>query len=218
MKKIIIILTSITLSVFFTSCYTEALDSLSTFKFQFIVSFDTEHDNSTVPDTSLDFSNLNEYPEYKDNFENIKRAEILHFNYWIDSLTLDGNRAFNPNSDYVEFEFIRYYLQFAVPRPGYIPGNEAEDSNPSNWIPDPTFQKHLLGEFKDVNIKDYYRLSHHILEVPESTALVISEALINRPQFFIITEYSETKGENPNMEFPYIKARYDVDIRFEVEL
>ncbi len=82
-------------------CYADNIEDLSTFKFQFPVPFGSVHWDRAAPDTSYDFSNLYEYKEYRDNEDRVKKAEILHFNYWIDDLIY---RNVNDTSEILAFE------------------------------------------------------------------------------------------------------------------
>ncbi len=206
MKKSLLLIFTVVFSAFMlSSCFFDTLSKVDTFTFQLPLIFDSDHFDKAAPDTSLDFTNLNDYKEYRDNKDKIEKAEILHFNYWVDSLVTE-NGPWNPNDpseEDIEFEFIKFYLQFAD-----FQGN-----------PDPSEPFHLLGEFHDVNVEDYYRNPEHILEVPEEVALVISEAVKENPFFYIITEYSKLKGQTEEkFRFPFIHARYDMVIRFDVKL
>ncbi len=221
-RSLILILTSIliTASVFFSSCAVDSIDALSTFTFQFPLFFESDHYDKAAPDTSWDFAHLDDYKEYRDNKDRINEAKILHFNYWIDSLEyIFGNEtiAFNPETDTVEFEFIKFYLQFAKLKEG----RDSSSRDSSDYEPDPNELMHKLGEFTDVNIKDFYRNPEHIKVVPDRAARLISEALKTKPYFFTITEYSKAKingVEVPDAFFPLILARYDMVIRFDVDL
>jgi hypothetical protein len=199
---------------FFSGCYTDAVDNLSTFTFQLPLLFHSYHWDKASPDTSVDFTNLNDYKEYRDNKERINKAQILHFNYWIDSLVMQNNVPFDPevHTDDVIFPFIRFYLQFAR----YTGG---DPSNPNSYEPDPNEPMYLLGEYLDVNVAEYYRNPEYILDVSEETAMILSDAVKNRPQFYIITHYSKVVGQTePKRYFPYVAARYDMVIRFDVDL
>ncbi len=219
-RPLIIILSSILISaaVFFSSCAIESIDALSTFTFQFTLIFDSDHFDKGAPDTSWDFTHLEDYKEYRDNKGRINEAKILHLNYWIDSLILERGGVFDPDTSApVEFEFIRYSLQFAKLKPG----RDSNSRNINDYEPDSLEVVHLLVEFSNVNIKDFYRNPGHIIIVPERAALLISEALKTKPYFFTITEYSRLKDQPPEeskRRFPLIQARYDMVIRFDVDL
>jgi hypothetical protein len=220
MKKLIIpliLLASIALSSLFSGCYSGTVDAIRDFPFQFMVNFDTEYYNRQAPDTSVDFTNLYKYPEYRENADKIKKSEVLSFNYWINNLKLQDGSNFNPAVDTtLEFEFIRFYLQFARKVKPSIPDNS---QNPNDWELDPTAGPYELGTFEDVKIHEYFRFAYNIEKVEDQTAKIISEALKEKPQFYILTEYGEVKGQpNGKYSFPYINARFDLDIRFEVEL
>jgi hypothetical protein len=158
---------------------------------------------------------------------------ILQFNYWIDSLVYkdkNGNTfTFDPNNPAlpeVEFEFIRFYLHFAKPKAEWlgmdISDEETWDSSRYEFDYTAGSGPYLLGEFRDVNIKPYYRRADHIIQVKDDVAKIISDAINNRPVFYIITEYSPLKDQNvqtePKRYFPFVAARYDMIIRFEIEL
>ena len=220
MKKIIILIVAIVSGLSMWGCYTNTIDSLSTFKFQLPIYFYSNWLNRSAPDTSWDFTNLNNYPEYRDNKEKIRTSEILSFNYWIDSLVMDGGKPFDPNDpnqEDVEFEFIKFYLHFAVLKSN--PPNPGDPNDPDNYELDPSTPDYLLGVFTNVSVKRYYRNPEYILEVPTDVAMIISEALKEKPQFFIKSIYSKTIGQTePKRFFPLINARYDLVIRFDVEL
>lgn len=203
-KNQIIILTITLFSlIFLSSCYQNTIDALSSFKFQLAILFNSEYRNKFAPDTTIDFVNLDDYKQYRDNKDRIKKAQLLQFNYWIDSLHLANNRPFNPKTDNVEFEFIKFYLVFQE----------------GGGIPSDPGKRFLLGTFNNVNVSNYYRNPEHILVVPDDVAKVIEEAVKINPRFYIISEYSKVKGQQgPRESFPYIWARFDLAIRFEVSL
>jgi hypothetical protein len=224
---IFLVLTALPLSLLFTSCFTETIDALSTTSFQLPLIFHSNWVNKAAPDTSWDFTNLNKYQEYRDNREKIKKSILYQMNYWIDSLVYkdaSGNpRPFDPadpNMPDIEFEAIRFYLRFA----DYVGGGDIEsDFNPGNYRPstiDPT--NYLLGEFTNVNAKPYYRQAYHIISISDEVAQIISEAAKSKPAFYILSEYSKMKDQNINTEpkryFPYIAARFDVMVKFEVDM
>lgn len=202
-NKYILLFMLVITSIFLNSCYQNTIDALSSFKFQLAILFDSEYRNKFAPDTTIDFVNLDDYKQYRDNKDRIKKAQFIQFNYWIDSLHLANNRPFNPSSDNVEFEFIKFYLVFQ--EGGTMP------SDPGKRL--------LLGTFNNVNVSNYYRNPEHILVVPEDVAKIIENAVKLNPRFYIIAEYSKVKNQQgPKESFPYIWARFDIAIRFEVSL
>ena len=240
MKKLIIPFVFIGVlfsGAFFSGCYTDTVDALSTFDFQLPLIFHSTHFNKASPDTSVDFTNLNEYKEYRDNKERIQEAIVHQFNYWIDDIKLSGSIPmevdhlgrkppendmqdsalyFHPERDNLEFEFIKFYLHFAKLKDGYYNENDLVESH---WEIDTTEKPYLLGAYYDVDVSDYYRQAHHIIEVSDEISAIISEAVKERPSFFIITEYSKTKDQDDDKRyFPYVGARYDMVIRFSVDL
>jgi hypothetical protein len=228
MKKIkilLIFLAFIAVGMSIGGCYTDTIDNLSTFSFQFPMIFHSNYYDKAAPDTNLDYSNLNKYKEYKDNKDRINKAQILHLNYWIDSLKFtdpsNGQQVvFDPvlHKDKIEFEFIKFYLVFAK----YIPNPNNpnwEDTMATHWTADLTKAPFTLGVFKNVEIAKYYRNPEHIEYVSEAVANQISDLLKTQPSFFIVSEYSRVKNQTDDKYyFPLIKARFDVVIRFDVDL
>lgn len=220
----LIFLLSLSLGLVLNSCYTDTVDSFSTFSFQFPILFHADHHNKISPDTSTDFVNLYDYPEYTDNKHLLNKAEILSFNYRIDSLqyTPPGETdttIFDPNSEehknIIQFDFIRFTLVFAKLKSEFL---DVNDEN--SYEEDTTIAPQLLGEFYDVKIEDYYRYAHHIEVTDEKVAQVISNSIKERPHFYIVTEYSklsdQTEGED--WKFPYIESNYDMVVRFNIDL
>lgn len=202
------------LSVMLGGCYSDTVDSFSTFTFQFPVNLNSTYLDRDVPDISKDFSNLYKYDEYYENRDKINKAYAIQFNYWMDSLVLPGDIPFDPEVHDTEFEFVRYKLIFARPKDGNI---FSEDS--SNFEPDPTIEAFELGTFYNVKVKDFYRNPSHILDVPDVVSAKISEYLRTKPFFFVVSEYSKLKGQGTDpYEFPFMKTRFDIIIRFEVKL
>jgi hypothetical protein len=223
MKKIyiFILIGTILSGIFIAGCYTDTINAFSKFTFQLPLLFHSTHFDKAAPDTSYDFTNLNKYKEYSDNKDRISKALVLEFNYWIDSLMLQGNIPFDTTNRDVIFTYIRFSLHFAKLKPQYSYNGET-DADSSHWMFDPAEQDYLLGEFRDVNVADYYRKAFHIVEVADDVAQIISEAVKNRPAFYIITEYSPLSDQDiakePKRHFPYVAARYDMIIRFSVDL
>jgi hypothetical protein len=198
-------------------CYTSTVDSLSSFKFQVPLNFHSNFTNKVVPDTSVDFSNLEIFPEYQNNKSRVKSAQVLSMNYWIDSLVLENNHPFDPAADTVIFDFIRFSLRFAVLKPN--PPKPWNLADSSNFEPDTVLPTFILSEFKDVSIGDYYRNPNHIFQFADTLQEVISSAVRDSPQFYIITEYSSARSKGREIRmFPDIMARFDMIIRFEAGL
>jgi len=206
MKKKILLLLAFAVGISMWGCYTNTIDSLSTFKFQLPIYFYSNWENKAAPDTSWDYTDLEDYPEYNDNKDKIQVAELISFNYWLDSLITDDGVPFDPtdpDAPEIEFDFIEFYLVFADEF-----GNR-----------DPNAPEYLLGKFTNVNAKTYWRNPAHILEVPSDVAKIASVAIKDYPQFYIKSVYSKTKGQTePYRYFPLIHARFDIVIRFEVSL
>ena len=217
MKKFMIYLLLILPVFLMFSCYTDTIENFSSFSFQIPVRFYNDYVDRTCPRISEDFSNLYEYKEYTDNRDKIIRAEILQFNYWIDSLIFDDGRPFDPKLDDLEFEYVKYSLQFAKP----IKPWDEQEIDSTKFMRDPAYQPYTIGEFRNVKVSDYYRNAQFIIQLPDSVGQVISKTLKEKPYYYIITEYSGIKGKDGkyySQTFDLIKARFDVVIRFEVEL
>ena len=198
-----------------SSCIQDTINKFETFTVQLPVFFKTDHDNKVAPDTSIDFTNLYQYQEYNDNKGKIDAAEVYQLNYRIDSLILENNVPFDPAKDDLEFDSVSFMLKFARPKPGA----SEYSTNPDDFEPDPSSKLFILGELKNVKVKDYYRTAYNIIEVPEENAYAISESLKKTPYFYIYTQYSYVKGKYPeNSIFPFVRAKYDLVIRLKVKL
>lgn len=212
MKKTYIILALIAASL--TSCITDTVDSMSKFTVQLPIFYKSSYVNRNCPDATQDFSNLNEYTEYRDNKDKIEKAEVYQLNYRIDSLVMPNKKVYNPETDKLEFDYIRYYLIFAKPKT-----SDENSTDSTKFEYDPSKKPILLGEFKDVNIKDFYRQSKNILTVDDERTKIISDILKDKPYFFISTEYSKMKGStNATEVFPYIGSRFDIVVRLGVKI
>jgi hypothetical protein len=212
MKKYRLILLLL-LPIILNSCYNDTLNSLSSFKLQVPINFRSNFYNKAAPDSTFNFANLSIYKEFNDNVDRIKNAQIYQLTYWIDSLQLENKIPFNPKKDSLEFEFIRFYLTFAIPKPGHT----AAEADSSAWMPDPDSPSYLIGEFNNVNISEYYRTPKKIISISEDVAAILSQAVKNKPQFYLLSEYGKTKGQKvPVRYFPLIFARYDLVIRLDV--
>jgi hypothetical protein len=213
MKTFLTILIAIS-SLTVNSCVVDTVDSLSEFTFQIPVNFGADYLDRTSPDTSFDFSHLLKYDAYRENKDKISEALVYQLNYRIDSLVLEDGVPFGPGCNDLVFESIAYKLQFGKS----LFGN-TNSTNPNEYIPDPDSPIYELGEFVNVSVREFYRRSDHILEVPGSTASVISETLKRKPYFYIITEYSKIVGQTEEtVSFPFINSKFDVIIRLKVKL
>lgn len=213
MKSKIAILMLIML--FLSSCIQDTINKFETFTVQLPVYFKTEHINKIAPDTSIDFTNLYQYSEYNDNKGKIDAAEVYQLNYRIDSLILENGIPFDPTKDTLQFDSISFLLKFARPKPG----KSEYSTNPDDFEPDPNSKLYILGEYKNVKVKDYYRMAYNIIEVPEENAYAISEAMKITPYFYIYSQYSHVTGkEGKNAIFPFVRAKYDLVIRLKVKL
>lgn len=211
MKNIIYILLA---TIFLSACYTDTVDSFKTFTFQFPVNIKSTYINRGVPSVSQDFSNLYKYDEYNDNKDKIKKAQILQFNYWLDSLNLENGMPYNPLTDDVQFDYVIYKLRFAKPKFGNPYSQDSTD-----FEIDESIEEFELGRYNNVNVRDFYRNPSHIIDVPLDVSDKISKYLIERPYFYIVTEYSRLNGQTVDKyHFPFLQSRFDVVIRFEVEV
>lgn len=204
------------IGLFLASCITQTVTDFEYFTVQIPILFNSEFKNRESPDTSRDFSNLFSYSEYRDNKDKIDAAYIFQFNYRIDSLVMVNGVPFNPNTDDLYFDDIKFSLQFAKTK--YQGGNiYSKDS--VDFEPDPASPVYVLGEFTDVNVKDFYKKAYHILTLDEPTAKIISNTLKITPYFFIYTQYSKIRGQTTDkVVFPYIASKYDVVVRLKVKL
>jgi hypothetical protein len=200
--------------LFLASCITQTITDFEYFTVQIPIFFETKSKDKESPDTARDFSNLYSYDQYRNNKDKISAAEIFQFNYRIDSLVMINGIPFNPLTDDLVFDNIKFSLQFALPKSGNI---YTKDS--TQFMPDPLSPVYVLGEYKDVNVKDFYKKAYHILSLADSTAIIISNTLKTTPYFYIYTEYSKIKGQTTDVvKFPYILAKYDVVVRLKVKL
>ena len=197
-----------------TSCYTDTVESFSSFTFQFPVHFETAYINREVPRTSRDFGNLYKYDEYQDNRDRIDKAEILQLNFWVDSLVKPDNTPYNPLLDTIIFDYVRYTLVFARPKYGNVYSTDSTD-----FEPDPSVSNFVLGEFLDVDLREFYRNPKHIINLPADVSATISDFLKTKPYFYVVTEYSKIKGQTAKeLYFPFLEAKFDVIIRFKVNV
>jgi hypothetical protein len=198
------------------SCYTDTVEDLSQFTFQLPVFFYERSVNRQCPSASWDFTNLNKYSEYRSNKKRIEKAEMFQFAYWLDTLVLPiTQKPFNPKTDNIIFDKVTYSIRFAKPKG---PGLETS-LNPNDFVVDNAYEPYLIGEFLNVNASEYYRSPRHIVSFPEERAKVISKVLKNTPYFFIVSEYTKYQNQPADtVKFPYLEARCDLVIRFQIKL
>ncbi len=173
----------------FNSC---DVTNISDVILQITVDFDPIFEDKMVPDSSIDFTDLNDYETYRDNKDKIEDATILHFNYRIDELRTENNM----DIDSIVFESVNFYLIPTTFNGSRIPG-----------------QRYKLGEFKNLHVSDYYKTAKHIIEVPSELGNLISEQIKKSPYFVVVTEYSGLVGENVDNKFDYIKSHMDMVLR-----
>jgi hypothetical protein len=229
MKKVIFPILTIFLaisSLFLDGCFTSTVDSLSKYSIQFPINFYSYFYRRGAPDTSFTFSNLYKHQEYKDNKDKIDNSQILSFNYWIDSLQMDDHHPFDPAVDTLIFYYVRFSIRYAIPKNETIknllaslPPDDPIALDSSNWMPDPTSDTIILGEFVNVNVAEYYRNPKYIQIVSEKLTGIITELTKHRPQFYVVTEYSKTVGQTvEERQFPLVWARFDMILRMQVKL
>lgn len=213
MSRIFIFL-CLTLSIALNSCFTDVAEGIRNFRFQLPLYFYVNYVDKSIPDTSRIFANLNDYEEFRKNKERLDGAEIVQFNYWIDSLVYANKVPFDPSKDTLVIENVRFYLVFARPKVGVTNPLDSSDFEPDSTLP--TF---LLGEFKNIDVANFYRKPYHIYVVSTEISQVLTEVVRNRPYFYLISEYGKVKGQvTPKKYFSLINVRFDVVIRFVVSL
>ena len=204
-------------SILLTSCYTKTVDDFSEFTVQIPIYFYDKSTDRKAPDVGMNFSNLYQYDEYKENKDRIDRAEVYQFSIWIDSLVLPGTppKPFIPNVDEIIFDHVRYTVVFAKPK---IPGNE-QSLNADDFEIDNTLQPFTLADFYDVSVSEYYKNPKHIYSIPQEQAIVISDLLKTRPYFFVLAEYSKYQNQPADtITFPYSEYRGDLVVRLKIKL
>ncbi|MEJ5287098.1 MAG: hypothetical protein CH6_1127 [Candidatus Kapaibacterium sp.] len=200
--------------LFLKACDTDFIGSIQNFRFQIPFYFYVNYFDKSIPDTSQVFANLNEYEEFTKNKSRLEKAEIVQFNYWIDSLVYGNNQPFDPKKDTLVIENVRFFLVFAKPKP-----NIPNPRDTSDFEPDTTLPTFLLGEFKEVNVSDFYRKPNHIYVISTEISQVLTEVVRNRPYFYLVSEYGKVRGQTtPKKYFSLIFVRFDVVIRFTVSL
>lgn len=221
MKKISLISLLAFATIVVAGCYTDVVDNFKTWSFQIIVEFDPEYVGRNFPCDKLEFNNLNEFDEYKSNHEKIKSAEIVQFNYWIDSLEIFNGHQFNKITDTIVFDYVRYSLVFAKLKSGYT---DATSLDSTHYEPDLSKEEFELAQYPlngedGVNASTYWRDPSHIVLFSEERAKVISNLLKNTPSYYIRTQYGNCVYNGATINtIKYIKARFDLALRVTVEL
>lgn len=211
--KMFKIIPKLLLFLTFWGCYSELIESVGDFRFQIPLYFYVNYYDKSIPDTSRQFANLNNYDEFVKNQAKLSGADIVQFNYWIDSLVFSNGKPFDPNTDSMVIENVKIFLVFAKPKTGI---SNPVDSN--DFEPDTTLPKFILGEFKNISVADYYRKPHHIFTVSTEISQVLTEVVRNRPYFYLISEYGRVAGDiRPKKYFKLIFVRFDIVIRFIVD-
>jgi hypothetical protein len=177
----------------FNSC---DVTNISDVVLQMTIDFDPVFENKTVPDSSIDLTNLDDYATYRDNKDKIEDAQILHFNYRIDEIKTKNNM----DIDSIVFESVNFYLIPTTSNGSRIPG-----------------QRFKLGEFKNLHVADYYKTAKHVVEVPSELGNLISEQIKATPYFVFVTEYSGLVGDNADNKFDYIVSHMDMVLRIRTK-
>ncbi len=207
-KKILYFL----ISWLLTSCYSDVINSFEQFSFQIPFYFYVNYLDKSIPDTSKIFANLTNYSEFEKNRQRIASSEIVQFNYWIDSLVFSNNVAFNPNVDSLIIENVRFVLIFAKPKVGKINPKDSTD-----FEEDTTLPRFVLGEFHNLDVRDFYRKPHHIKIISNEISQVLTEVVRSRPYFYLESEYGKVLGQTTDKKyFALVNVRFDVVIRFTI--
>lgn len=212
-NKILLVLI---VSYFLTSCYSDTIQNFSQFTIQLPVYFYDNSNNRKVPSIGYDFTNMYKYDEFKNNKDRIDRAEVYQFSYWIDSLVFPNTlKPFDPKSDEIIFDRIKYTLVFAKPKNPSL----SQSLDPNDFMIDSLYQPFVIGDFQNVKISEYYKSPKHIITIPEKDAIVFSNVLKSQPYFYIVSEYSKYQGQTQDtIYFPYLKIHSDLVIRLTVKL
>ncbi len=196
------------------SCSTDFINSVQNFRFQIPFYFYVNYFDKSIPDTSRIFANLNEYKEFTKNKSRLEKAEIIQFNYWIDSLVFGNNQPFDPQKDTLVIENVKFTLVFARPKAGVSNPRDTSDFEPDTSLP-----SFLLGKFLHVDVSDFYRKPHHIYLINTEISQVLTEVVKHRPYFYLMSEYGKVRGQTTAKKyFSLIFVRFDVVIRFTVTL
>ena len=197
-----------------TSCYTDVINSFQNFRFQIPFYFYLNYIDKSIPDTSRIFVNLNNYDEFLKHRDELASAEIVQFNYWVDSLVFSNNVAFDPERDSLIIENVRFVLIFARPKSGIVNPKDSSD-----FEEDTTLPRFVLGEFYNLDIRDFYRQPHHIKIISNEISQVLTEVVRSRPYFYLSSEYGKVLGQSTAKKyFSLVNVRIDIVIRFTISL
>ena len=109
--KYYLILVAVIAPVFISGCYTDTIDSLSEFTLQVPITVPMfQRGNS---DTTFSNENLNNYAEYTNNKERVKRLHLYQSSLWLDSIV-----PFNSADVFrkIEYYFIIDGVQYLIAR------------------------------------------------------------------------------------------------------
>ena len=202
------------MSLLLTSCYTDVINSFQNFRFQIPFYFYLNYIDKSIPDTSRIFVNLNNYDEFLKHRDELASAEIVQFNYWVDSLVFSNNVAFDPERDSLIIENVRFVLIFARPKSGIVNPKDSSD-----FEEDTTLPRFVLGEFYNLDIRDFYRQPHHIKIISNEISQVLTEVVRSRPYFYLSSEYGKVLGQSTAKKyFSLVNVRIDIVIRFTISL
>jgi hypothetical protein len=157
---------------------------------------------------------LNNYDEFLKHRDELASAEIVQFNYWVDSLVFSNNVAFDPERDSLIIENVRFVLIFARPKSGIVNPKDSSD-----FEEDTTLPRFVLGEFYNLVIRDFYRQPHHIKIISNEISQVLTEVVRSRPYFYLSSEYGKVLGQTTAKKyFSLVNVRIDIVIRFTISL
>jgi hypothetical protein len=157
---------------------------------------------------------LNNYDEFLKHRDELASAEIVQFNFWVDSLVFSNNIAFDPERDSLIIENVRFVLIFARPKSGIVNPKDSSD-----FEEDTTLPRFVLGEFYNLDIRDFYRQPHHIKIISNEISQVLTEVVRSRPYFYLSSEYGKVLGQTTAKKyFSLVNVRIDIVIRFTISL
>lgn len=191
LKSLIFTLIVITGLLSFNSCDVTNIDDIA---IQMTFNFDPLLEDEPVPDSSVDFTNLNTYQEYRENKDQIENVTLLHFNYSISNIETEETGII---LDSLVFKSVNFYLIPATINGNRVPG-----------------ERYKLAEVKNLRVSDYYKTAKHIITVSDEVGTALAKHIKNgQPYFIFVTEYSGLVGDEPNLRFEKLEAHVDLVAR-----
>lgn len=193
-------------SIVLSSCE-ETISKFDSLTVQVAVNSRNEYDDRNAPSSKLSYTDLNNYAAYRDNRDRIIKSDFYQFSYWLDDLRLANGQEFDTliNKD-MHFEFVKFYIQFLD-----VNKQPIQSESPI-----------LFATFENPYIKDFYKHPRNILEADDTIAEKINLLIKEYPQFNFIDEFGKVVDETGRVydtyNFPYLESRFDLVIRFEIEL